>query len=469
MSHPRKTTASPASRRAAKRAAKAQSRERHPFQITGRTGWKAEYVYNDGKTKRLTFGTKEEAQAWLDKQVELESEAKAPLLGGPTRVTLGEFLGEYAMRISIGKQSYKSEVDRINHYVRAIDAPRLVIIKDASGKRELIQSDDTAELPSAFKAHLDGRMSQRERTYACIARLANMTVADIGTEDIRELMTTGTTEGWSDSTIQKEIALLKAAFNTAINEWRWRDFENPCMGLKLGKSVRRFVVVTPRQMKDLVLALSQCDNPQFWPMFDVALHSLWRLGSLLSARWSQTDLANRRARVWAKGKWIDAELPPRVVAILQTLPRGESDYIFTMTPNAVDLAWDGVRQKAGLPALRWSDLRHVGATAYAKAGLNAHELKILLGHTSTRMAEVYVNLANSDVAEKLERVASVIDGLSPMPQLTLATGKAKHARKRKPAAPSNVFNLEEARGRIEVRTADGVDHGIVVSTGRAAN
>jgi hypothetical protein len=46
----------------------------------------------------------------------------------------------------------------------------------------------------------------------------------------------------------------------------------------------------------------------------------------------------------------------------------------------------------------------VGATFYAKAGFNPHQLKTVLGHKSTRMAEVYVNLVNSDVQEALERV-----------------------------------------------------------------
>lgn len=92
-------------------------RGRHPFQIKGRSGWQAEYQYHDGATQRRTFATADLANAWLDEQVLLDDVVKGPLLGGPQRVTLGRFLGEYAYRVSIAKQSYATEIDRINHYV----------------------------------------------------------------------------------------------------------------------------------------------------------------------------------------------------------------------------------------------------------------------------------------------------------------------------------------------------------------
>nr|WP_286184186.1 tyrosine-type recombinase/integrase [Piscinibacter lacus] len=291
-------------------------------------------------------------------------------------------------------------------------------------------------------------MAKRAKTYELIRKLANKPVSKVGTEDIRGLVTTGTTEGWGDSTIQKEVALLKTAFNSAIREWRWTGFVNPCVGIKLGKSNKRFIVVTDAQMNRIVEALSQCDNPQFWPLVDMAIHSTLRLHSLLSLRWSQTDLETCRARVWAKGKWMDAQLPPRAVAILQSLPRGTSDNVFTMTENAIDMAWDGVRQKAGLPQLRFADLRHVGATAYAKAGIGAHALKELLLHTTTRMAEVYVNLANSDIVKALNVLDEKLRELTPMPATVHPHGKQKHARARKPAAGANVFHLVKDGERL---------------------
>jgi integrase len=486
------STASPTSPTAASStAAWKRGNNRRPFQVKGRSGWHAEYVYSDGKRQRRSFATEGEANTWLDDQKKLDNAATGPLLGGAERVTLGEFLGEYAFRHSIAKQSYDTEIARINHYVEAIGAPRLVVHHGKAGRRELRQEPTTAELPKAFKAHRDTRMALREKTYAWLGKLARKKVSQVTTADIRELMTTGKTEGWSDSTIQKEVALLKTAFNSAIREWRWKGFENPCIGLKLGKSNRRFVVVTDQQMQRLVQALSECDNPQVWPLVDLAIHTTLRQDSLLSMKWSQTNLETRRARVWAKGKWTDAQLPMRAVRIMEAMPRVDSDQVFDMSQNAVNMAWEGVREKAQLPDLTFRDLRHVGATAYAKAGLGAHALKDLLGHTTTRMAEVYVNLARSDVLEALDAVDAEMGTLTPVPVTAHAHGKQKHPRARKqtagpastetstpqalpdqdqpdrngrakPVGTTNVFHLEAVKGRMRAKRAGAEGPGIDV-------
>ena len=424
---------------------------RRPFHVKGRKGWHAEYKFADGQVQRRTFDEFAQAEQWLAQKKAEDDAEQGPLFGGPERITLGQFLGEYAARFSIAKLGCHAELNRINHYVRAAGLPALKVVCDEHGRRRLVTERQAQELPSAFAAHKHQRLQLREDTYAWLARLARKRVAQVTTDDIRMLMTTGKREGWSDSTIQKEVALLKSAFNSAIREWRWKGFANPCLGLKLGKSNRRFVVMTQAQLDRMVQALAQCDNPQFWPLVDLAIHTTMRVDSLLSLRWSRIDLETRHARVWAKGKWVDAQLPPRAVDILRNLPRGAGDEVFTMSRNAVDLAWEGVRDRANLPGMTFRDLRHVGATAYAKAGLLPHELKHLLGHTTTRMAEVYVNLANSDVLAALDAAHEKVKALTPMPPTRHAHGMSKHPRSRKAQqavgraeVPSNVLHVARA-------------------------
>ncbi len=425
---------------------------RRPFQIKGRTGWHAEYKFADGQVQRQRFDSEAEAQTWLMQKKAEDDADKGPLFGGPQRITLGQFLGEYAGRFTIAKQSADAEIDRINHYLTAVGLPKLKIEEDEHGRKSLQPVETAKKLPSAFKAHRDKRLALRQETYEWIAKLARKKVDNISTDDIRVLMTTAKREGLSDSTIQKEVALLKAAFNSAIKEWRWKSFVNPCVGLKLGKSNRRFVVVTPAQMDRLVQALSECDNPQFWPLVDLAIHSTLRIDSLLSLKWSQTNFESRRAKVRAKGKWVEAQLPLRAVEILQRMPRRTSDAVFTMSREGVNMAWEGVRERAGLQGMTFRDLRHVGATAYAKAGLGPHALMQLLGHTTTRMAEVYVNLASSDVLAALDAADAKVSSLTPPPPTTHAHGMKKHPRTRaKPAdatPPGNVFHVSNVNGRL---------------------
>lgn len=431
---------------------------RKPFRIKGRSGWHAEYKFHDGQVQRLSFSSEASATSWLEQLKAQDESAQGPAFGGPSRITLGRFLGEYAAMYTLGKEGCAQELDRINHYAQAAGLPRLKAVRDELGRLQLKTAPTSMALPSAFQKHRDARLAKRAQTYELIHALARKKVSDVRTDDIRLLMTTGKREGWSDSSIQKEVALLKAAFNSAIKEMNWHGFKNPCAGIPLGKSNTRFVVVTPAQMARLAQALSECDNPQFWPLVDLAIHSTLRMDSLLSLKWSQTDLETRRARVWGKGKWHDAQLPRRAVEILQRMPRSGSDNVFTMTPNAVNMAWEGVREKAELHGLTFRDLRHVGATAYAKAGLDVHALKRLLGHTTTRMAEVYVNLAHSDVLDALDNASEKVQELSPMPPTQHAHGKQKHPRQRVFVAPKqpagNVYYVQRNQNKLKLVQPD---------------
>jgi integrase len=235
--------------------------------------------------------------------------------------------------------------------------------------------------------------------------LAKRKVSTLKKVDFRKLMVCMKAEGLSDSTIQKEIALLKHLFNVAVDEWDWKDLPNPCVGLRLAGSKTRFVVVTSEQQHALRAALAECDNPYFWPMVEIVVETTLRKGSLLEMSRDNVDLENRVAHLWGKGRMVHIPLSLKTVEILKGLPEHPSRKYFPMTPNAVDMAWSGVRDKIGMPQLQFRDLRHVGATAYARHGMNSHQLQVQLGHSSTRMAEVYCNLVGQDSLDALDRIA----------------------------------------------------------------
>jgi len=92
-----------------------------------------------------------------------------------------------------------------------------------------------------------------------------------------------TAEGYSASTIQK-IALLKALFNTAKNDWSWQGFENPCVGIRLKPGNERIVTLSTEQLVRLRQALSEADNPQLWPLVELALTTAMRQSTLLRLR-----------------------------------------------------------------------------------------------------------------------------------------------------------------------------------------
>lgn len=329
-----------------------------PFQIAGRQGWHAEVRLADGRTQRKKFKLKHEAQAWMTQEQAKADAAQAPAFGGPGQVSLGALLVEYAKLYTLVKGGYAAEITRINHYVRAAGLPALVVEVDGEGRRYLRTQPHACPVPKGWSTYLERRRTQSARTYAHIAQLGAKLCKHITTADIELLKTTMQADGLSDSTAQKEIALLKHVFNMAIRIWKWKHFENPCLGVRLGRSARRFVRITDAQMDRLIAALAQCDNPQIWPLVELALSSAMRKGSLLRLQWENVDLEARRATIWAKGRWADVPLSQRSISILQRAQRLDDSRVFPLSANALDMAWDGVRIKAGMPHLQFRDLRH---------------------------------------------------------------------------------------------------------------
>ncbi len=372
-----------------------------PFKYRGK--WRGQVTLQNGKRPAEDFETFDEAKTWITDQLALANSEHLPELGGPKQASLAQALAHYAALHTIVKGGYAAELDRINHYLQGDGLPLLKIIQK-DGKRELIERE-RKKLPSAFEAHRDNRLEQRPETWKQKATLAKRSCSSVCTADFRRLMVTMEKEGLSSSTIQKEIALFKHMFNVAAKEWNWKGFENPCVGLKLGGSNQRFVFMTQDQQVAMRGALSECDNPYFWSLVEICLQTTLRRGSLLAMTRQNVDLDGRVAMLPTKTGPAPVPLSRKAVQLLRDMPVHPSGKYFPMTGNAVELAWDGVRDKIGMPELQFKDLRHIGATEYARAGANSHQLQKILAHATSRMAEIYVNLVNTDTLNFMDSIA----------------------------------------------------------------
>jgi integrase len=375
-----------------------------PFKYRGR--WRAQVTLKSGTRPHADFDDHASACEWICNMLSNSNTEHQAELGGPTQATLAQALKHYAALYSVNKGGVDSELNRINHYLAGAGMALLRKTKNENGQVALEHYEPKAQ-PQGWQEHNDSRRAKRSETYSAIEALARKRCSLINTADIRRLMSTMKSEGLSDSTIQKEIALLRHMFNVAAKEWQWKGFENPTADLKLGTSQRRFVFITKEQEAALWSAIAECDNPYFWPLIACALETTMRRGSLLAMRWDKTDLEGRIAQVPSKTGEINVPLSQHAVRVLSEMPRHPSGRVFPMTANAVEMAWDGVRVKAGVPELQFKDIRHLGATAYARRGLNAHQLKAILGHKTTFMAQVYVNLVAQDVLDAMDATAPV--------------------------------------------------------------
>lgn len=442
---------------------KSANRLPQPFRYRGR--WRGQVTLSNGMRPHADFDEFREAAAWITDTLANANTEKTMLLGGPTQATLCDMFMHYLEHYSLAKGGAEQEINRANHYLAGAGRPEMAVVRNPSGQKLLVTAAEAqriraekhktkassaagqnggniaGETPGSFVDHNRQRVQSHPRTYALYAELAKKTASRISKDDMSKLHSAMTTEGYAASTIQKEIALLKSMFNVARENWEWKGFENPCIGIKLQKGATRFVVLSQEQRERIRTALAESGNPEFWPFVELVLQSTQRKDSLLKLDWSLIDLENRIMRVWAKGDWADVPLSLHAVALLNNMPGEHMGRVFSMTENTVDCAWDVVRIKAGVPKMHFHDLRHVGGTDYARLGLNAQQLMRTMAHKTTHMADIYVNLTNIDVLEAMDR----LQGATPtLPPSGVDRSSIRVANKAKRLLQVKRIDLEEA-------------------------
>lgn len=425
----------------------------NPFLWGGRNRYAIDIIEADGRKRRETFETLERAQDRRSSLL-LPSEATPSgraFLGGPQGMTVGRMLGEYAGQVTIYKDGAQQEISMVNRYLRAAHLPEFRVVANPDGSRQLVVVSTDPSLPRSFQERIDAIHGEQPHTIECIDEVANLQVLDVGEHHIHRLMNAMQLDGLSDSTRMKYHSLLRHAFNVARDRWHWYGLGNPCTFKDFDKVQPKVVIVSDVQIQLLRKALRECRDLVYLQMFELALSTALRPGSILQLQWRFIDLENKTLSVRAKGRFVTIPLSPYAVDVLRGLQRPGMQYVFDSTGEGLRQAWRSVRESAGLPDLQFQDLRHVAATRLARNGLNVFTLRDVLGHTTTRMAEWYVNLASGEQQQALAEAESKrrdiprVSGPSAPVQLDCANRAGSECPSPTSAAPTETDPLQQAR------------------------
>lgn len=249
--------------------------------------------------------------------------------------------------------------------------------------------------------------------------------------DVRRVTAGVTKAGRSPRTAQSVLVTLRMALRAAVRDGRVE--RNVADGVKPPRSTTRKVEAIGADQAKLVLAAFDAKKdedgtvtPAHWmhPLVTVAMGTGMRLGELLALRW--TDVAHQRIRVTGSVR-PTAKLPgdayrldrvePKTVRSIRTLEPAPfvfealeaqrklqathtvSTYVFTnhagafLDPRNVTKAFHLQLKTAGLPPMRFHDLRHAYATLSLTAGVPLRVVQEALGHTSIALtAAVYAHV-----------------------------------------------------------------------------
>lgn len=318
--------------------------------IVARNGrWQAR-IRRHGIALSETFGTKSDAEAWARR---MESEIERGVWRDSSeaeRTTLNEALQRYEREKTAAKRS---------------------IVKEQSVIRIL-----------------------REES------IAKLTLARIRSADCAAMVERWKRSGLAPATIKRRMNVLSHVFETARREWGMETLVNPVRLLKL-PPVRdeRDRRVADEEIESL---LSASNSRLLRPIVLLAVETAMRRSEIVGLRWEHIDLRRRVVHLpeTKNGESRDVPLSSRAVSVLESLPRNISGRVFECREDAITQAFERAVQRAGIPNLRFHDLRHEATSRLAEK-LQMHELAKVTGHKSPRMLMRYYHPRAEDLAKKL--------------------------------------------------------------------
>jgi integrase len=219
------------------------------------------------------------------------------------------------------------------------------------------------------------------------------------------------------ATADLHAALLKRMLSLCV-EWDILE-KNPAAKMQLFHADNRVEnYLDEAQLTRLleVLRTSTCREVCQIALF--ALATGCRQGEALQAQWSQIDKDHRVWRIPAgstkSGKGRSVPLNEIAMEVLSELTtEGKYKHLFinpsTKEPFVhIRHTWIRLRKKAGLPHLRFHDLRHSTASLLIQSGASLYLVQQILGHASPVMTQRYSHVAMHTLHDASGNMANII-------------------------------------------------------------
>lgn len=183
--------------------------------------------------------------------------------------------------------------------------------------------------------------------------------------------------GLAAAPINRRLALVKRIAKLAFKRWKWLDRDCGAEIELLPGEVRRSEWVTPIQARKLI----QSADPGIKEAIRWAVLTGLRRGEILGAQphyfkdgavYLPTSKSGKPRSVP-----LPAELDPR-------------RFPFGLNATRLDKGFQDARRKAGLPQIRFHDLRRSYATWLLQGGAGLKEVQDLLGHANISMTSRYL-------------------------------------------------------------------------------
>ena len=234
--------------------------------------------------------------------------------------------------------------------------------------------------------------------------------------------------GLSAKTVRNINQVISSAMDMAVRHKL--ILSNPTEGCELPKVEHRKMKTLPAEQ--LGAFLREAKESSVYELYYLDLATGLRRGELLGLKWEDVDLQNGVIHVRRQVARVDGEvkeLPLKTknsyrnisiswdaVAMLTEMEaHRSSDYVFPsstggpISPDSVNNMLHRVLKRAGLPSIRFHDLRHTFATLALQNGVDIKTVSGMLGHFSAGFTlDTYAHVTTSAQKEAARTMGNVL-------------------------------------------------------------
>ncbi len=277
-----------------------------------------------------------------------------------------------------------------------------------------------------------------------IPALGHLPLQKLDSQHIQALLNAKLEAGYSTRTVQYLLVLLRLSLGKAL-EWEIVS-RNVAKRVDPPRQCRREIQPFTKEQAKLFRAAVRGDRLE--ALYTAALALGLRRGEVLGLRWEDVDLEQGTLTVRASLQRVDGKLQlaevktrgsrrtvrmPKVALealrshrtrqLEEQLAGGtrwkDSGHVFVSTigtplePRRLNRLFDALLNTAGLPDIRFHDLRHTTATLLLADGVPVKMVSEMLGHSTTSMTlDTYSHVLESMRYEAADKMDELLSGAS---------------------------------------------------------
>lgn len=358
----------------------ANIREKGPYQ------WAVQIRRKGWPNQSATFRTKKDAQAWARK---VESEMDRGQFidqSAAQSTTLADLIDIYLREVTDQRPSEESRIAeraRLNRLLRA--------------EKELCAYAVANLTPEHFEAYRDRRLKQTVSR----GKRSKKPPKTIAPGTVRRELTL----------IKRVIDHRKRRLGILVNPVNTEDVKRPAV------NDERDVRLSPQEIERFLAACAKSRVKWLRPFVEIAFETGARRGNLLRLEWKDVDIAARSALLRGVKNSRNPHavidhpiaLSPRAVEVFGQLRNmtgaaNDNGRVFPITANALRLAFNRARERAGVPHFRLHDARHERTSSLFEAGWSMVQVMAQTGHKDPKSVKRYANLTTAHLADELAKL-----------------------------------------------------------------